>query len=430
MNNQFDDPYRQSTTQADRFAEARLAVQKAREALRNNNRSEARKLAEHAASLAPQMEDAWLVLAAIASPRASMEYLQRALKINPDSPRAHKGMQWAQQRLRESPEPENASENSAPPQGPGLTGLLPRAQSLRAQSPRAQASPNNNLEAGNKKTKRSRLYPVLLFGIGLLICIIVVWSVTASPVVASLANNNEPTPTHPAAWVQAQIAKPTHTPASQFAQTLIEPTSAPATAPLDLGNILPTALPTDLPALAPSEPPAVSPTELAASLPEDNSTPTPEAAYSGSLSLEYVADTPTAEIPTAAPASAPQTNYVSTGGERWVDVDLSEQKVYAYEGDTIVNTFIVSTGKAETPTVTGKFRVYIKLRFTDMSGPGYYLPDVPYVMYFFEGYGLHGTYWHNNFGTPMSRGCVNLSIPDAAWLFGWASVGTVVNVHD
>ena len=50
-------------------------------------------------------------------------------------------------------------------------------------------------------------------------------------------------------------------------------------------------------------------------------------------------------------------------------------------------------------------------------------------MFFRGDYGLHGTYWHNNFGTPMSRGCVNLTIDDAAWLFNWASVGTVVNVH-
>jgi lipoprotein-anchoring transpeptidase ErfK/SrfK len=64
-----------------------------------------------------------------------------------------------------------------------------------------------------------------------------------------------------------------------------------------------------------------------------------------------------------------------------------------------------------------------------MAGPGYYLPNVPYVMYFFQGYGIHGTYWHNNFGTPMSHGCVNLTIEDSAWIFDFASVGTVVFVH-
>jgi lipoprotein-anchoring transpeptidase ErfK/SrfK len=102
---------------------------------------------------------------------------------------------------------------------------------------------------------------------------------------------------------------------------------------------------------------------------------------------------------------------------------------YAYAGDTVVNSFLVSTGTWLTPTVTGKFRIWIKLRYSDMSGPDYYLPNVPYVMYFYKDYGLHGTYWHNNFGTPMSHGCVNFSIPDAAWVYDFVSEGSVVNVH-
>lgn len=65
-----------------------------------------------------------------------------------------------------------------------------------------------------------------------------------------------------------------------------------------------------------------------------------------------------------------------------------------------------------------------------MTGPDYYLPDVPYTMYFYKGYGIHGTYWHDNFGTPMSHGCVNMRTSEAAWLFDFASVGTLVNVHD
>jgi lipoprotein-anchoring transpeptidase ErfK/SrfK len=114
---------------------------------------------------------------------------------------------------------------------------------------------------------------------------------------------------------------------------------------------------------------------------------------------------------------------------RWIDVNLSQQQIYAYEGDTLVNTFIVSTGLPDTPTVTGEYRIYVKIPLQDMSGPGYYLTDVPWVMFFYEDYGFHGTYWHNNFGTPMSRGCVNLSVEDAAWLYNWASVGTPVSIH-
>jgi lipoprotein-anchoring transpeptidase ErfK/SrfK len=114
---------------------------------------------------------------------------------------------------------------------------------------------------------------------------------------------------------------------------------------------------------------------------------------------------------------------------RWVDVNLSEQRVYAFEGYHVVNEFIVSTGTWQYPTVTGTYQIYVMYRYADMAGPGYYLPNVPYVMYFYQGYGLHGTYWHNNFGTPMSHGCVNFATEDAGWIFDWASVGTVVHVH-
>ena len=150
----------------------------------------------------------------------------------------------------------------------------------------------------------------------------------------------------------------------------------------------------------------------------------------GVISAEIVVDTPTPEYvaPTEV-AAAPIPVGVDTGGEHWIDVDLSQQRVYAYAGDTVVNSFVVSTGTWQTPPVTGKYKVWVKLRSAAMSGPGYYLPDVPYIMYFYGSYGLHGTYWHNNFGTPMSHGCVNLTIPDAEWLYNFSSVGTVVNVH-
>lgn len=64
-----------------------------------------------------------------------------------------------------------------------------------------------------------------------------------------------------------------------------------------------------------------------------------------------------------------------------------------------------------------------------MTGPGYRLPHVPYVMYFYKGYALHGTYWHNNFGRPMSHGCVNLPTPIAEQLYHWAEIGTPVVVQ-
>ncbi|HUV42604.1 MAG TPA: L,D-transpeptidase [Patescibacteria group bacterium] len=116
----------------------------------------------------------------------------------------------------------------------------------------------------------------------------------------------------------------------------------------------------------------------------------------------------------------------ATDDYRWIEIDLSDQKLYAHEGDKIVYEFLVSTGKWA-PTPTGEFRVWIKLRYTKMSGgvrgtgTYYYLPNVPYTQYFYKGFGLHGTYWHNNFGHPMSHGCVNMATPDAEKLFYWTS---------
>ena len=129
----------------------------------------------------------------------------------------------------------------------------------------------------------------------------------------------------------------------------------------------------------------------------------------------------------AAPAASPSPQTVDD--ERWIDVDLTAQRLTAYEGSSPVYSALVSTGLPQTPTVVGQFRIWVKFAHDDMEGPGYYLPDVPYVMYFYRGYGLHGTYWHDNFGTPMSHGCVNLSNGDAEWLFYWASVGTRVVTH-
>ncbi|MCH7640793.1 L,D-transpeptidase [Patescibacteria group bacterium] len=116
--------------------------------------------------------------------------------------------------------------------------------------------------------------------------------------------------------------------------------------------------------------------------------------------------------------------------ERWVEIDLSEQKLKAWEGDQLFLETPVSTGLPWWPTPTGEFRIWIKLRATKMEGGEgkyyYYLPNVPYVMFFgnsevpnWKGYGLHGTYWHDDFGTQRSHGCVNLPTSVARELYYW-----------
>ena len=123
---------------------------------------------------------------------------------------------------------------------------------------------------------------------------------------------------------------------------------------------------------------------------------------------------------------------VSADGERYIEVDLSEQKLKAWDGGSLFLETPVSTGLPWWPTPQGEFRIWVKLRYTRMEGGEgryyYNLPNVPYVMYFendqvpgWRGYGLHGAYWHNAFGTPRSHGCVNLPIPEAEKLYFWAT---------
>lgn len=116
-----------------------------------------------------------------------------------------------------------------------------------------------------------------------------------------------------------------------------------------------------------------------------------------------------------------------------IEVDLTRQRVYAIENDRIVHEFIVSTGKwGWTPT--GEFTIWTKVRSQLMKGGSrelgtyYYLPNVPYVMFFYNdeiakmrGFSFHGTYWHDNFGQPMSHGCINMKTEDAKTLYEWAT---------
>ena len=113
-------------------------------------------------------------------------------------------------------------------------------------------------------------------------------------------------------------------------------------------------------------------------------------------------------------------------------VNLTNQMLYAVEGHDIVYKFLISSGKwGKTPT--GKFNIWIKLDATRMSGGSqedgtfYDLPNVPWTMFFYNedipkerGYGIHGAYWHNNFGHPMSHGCINMKIDEAKMLYDWA----------
>ncbi|GEM_PF-747100 len=116
--------------------------------------------------------------------------------------------------------------------------------------------------------------------------------------------------------------------------------------------------------------------------------------------------------------------------QRWIEVDLSNQKLIAWEGTSPVRAVLVSTGKQSTPTRVGTFAVQTKYLSTRMKGPGYDVTNVPHTMYYSGGYAIHGAYWHKRFGTPVSHGCINVALDHAEWLFKWSNVGTPVIVHE
>ena len=115
--------------------------------------------------------------------------------------------------------------------------------------------------------------------------------------------------------------------------------------------------------------------------------------------------------------------------QRWIEIDLSRQRLIAWEGNTAVYAVVISSGKSSTPTRTGTFAVETKYRVARMTGDDYDVPDVPYTMYYDGGMAIHGAYWHNLFGNPVTHGCTNVAVNHAKWLFEWASVGTPVVVH-
>jgi lipoprotein-anchoring transpeptidase ErfK/SrfK len=303
---------------------------------------------------------------------------------------------------------------------------------------------------------------VLLFVVAVavvLLSTLAAWVINLPVETASAAPASSPTPA-----AATDSSSPLPTPEPTVIPTLVAPTAIPtAVAPTAIPTtIAPTVIP---PADPPTDQPANSPTNpLSHTVQEGDTLGAIAQAYG--VSVEDLAaanglDDPdllyvgwTLIVPDGSPILP--TDSTSTAGqgpnptevpaqptpiplpaspqaineERWIDVDLSEQLLTAYEGHTPIHSYLVSTGLPDTPTPVGQFRIWIKLRYDDMAGADYYIEDVPFVMYFHEGYGLHGVTWHANFGHPMSHGCVNQPNDEAEWLFNFAGVGTLVNIHD
>jgi len=119
--------------------------------------------------------------------------------------------------------------------------------------------------------------------------------------------------------------------------------------------------------------------------------------------------------------------------EKMITVDIGKQKVFVWENGQLIKEIKASTGLIYEPTVKGSFKVRRKVAKKDMKGESkkygkYHIKDVPYILFFYQAYAIHGTYWHSNFGRRASHGCVNLPVAEAEWLYNWANIGTRVEV--
>lgn len=357
-------------------------LRQAQQAIQQGQRGEARRLLQQVLQQNPQQVAAWLLLASItANPQTAVAYVQRAAALNPTSPTVQKAMAWAQARVAQAPAPAEQSGESEMAwwQRPflrwgGVGALAVLLLLLMAGAWRLAAPPQADAEVRGV-------------------------AVTPSPVQLLAAQGGQERLIAAEATAVSQLPPQPETPAPSPTPTATPTTAVLLPKPINLQSQGPRATWT----LTPTPTPTPTPTN----------TPVPT----------FVAE-----------QRGPVTRPFGVGPkERWIDVNLTTQTLTAYEGDVPVLTTLISSGLARTPTVTGQFRIYLTYTSQTMDGRrlgyNYYLENVPYVMYFYKDYALHGTFWHNNFGTPMSHGCVNMRTSDAEWLFYWASIGTLVNVH-
>jgi lipoprotein-anchoring transpeptidase ErfK/SrfK len=335
------------------------AIQNAYRALQSGDKLIARRWAEQAAQLAPDLEEPWLILASIASPRASLAYLEQALKINPSSKRAIIGLRWAQERQRL--------------QTPAISQYT---QPVHLKAPvQKRPRPVQNTSSTLLWMLVGSLTAVLMM-VFLVAATWIAWPGHFSRVEAFIAHSTvTPTPT----------ATSTSTPTATFTDT------ATATkTPLPTRTSTSTRTPTPIPTRTPTR------------------------------------------KPTKKPTAKPKAN-----GPKRILVSISQQHLYAYQGDILVYSFVASTGRSN-GTLTGNFSILDKIPNAYSAPWGFYMPDWMGIYYAGADLenGIHSlpvltsgqVIWGNEIGKPITYGCVVLETSDANKLFNWADVGTPVQI--
>lgn len=116
--------------------------------------------------------------------------------------------------------------------------------------------------------------------------------------------------------------------------------------------------------------------------------------------------------------------------EKKILVDLKAQRLSYYLSHVRLGEFPISSGTKKWPTPAGEYKILAKKPTVNYGGPGYNYPNTKWNLMFKRGksfnFYIHGAYWHNKFGQPMSHGCVNVSYKNMPRLYNWAEVGTRV----
>lgn len=370
----------------------------------------------------------WLAFV-MPSPQDTVQLLRQVLMLEPGNERARAGLRWAKGRLGLDPNEPDPVELTPATQPKPAVGrnvppfpIQPDFGRVKRQRPVLSRGLPKPARQARRRSIRPMLFIILitsvvgLASIGLGALSFVPPDVLAAwlPAVENIPVGPEAAPAERA----VPAAQPVEAPPAALAQRFLSLSDTLGQEALDfVGSGMTNTEPPDLPQEIVQSPeiagflpqipePDAAPEALLTSL-EPSDLIGPERLATGSDALDLLDNLLLAHQP-------------AYPGEKWIEVNLTTQQVTAWEGDQPVFTFIASTGLPNTPTVQGEFHIYWKLESALMIGPGYYLPEVPYTMYFYAGYALHGTYWHHSFGQPMSHGCVNLETGNAQQLFEWA----------
>lgn len=353
----------------------------------------------------------WLAFV-LPSPQDTIRLLERVLTLDPTNERARAGLRWARERLGLPPEeiqPAATPDSQPVAASPDPSGTHDSIRSILLSEEVQQKSKKGALAHRARRTINPFIGTILIL-VGLGVIGLGLNALLFGP------------PQTLAAWIPAAVEKPV--PEARSAAPEVQDKAAVISAPPITQKSFTSGSDSIVLTKKPAKT-ALTKSHLSSEPAQAATLPTApaksEPIYVNPLKLVG----PIGPMPSTASAK------VSTGklqlayqpahpDEKWIEVNVTSQQLIAWEGEKPVMSFTVSTGLPGTPTVLGQYHIYWKLTSTLMTGYNYYLPDVPYTMYFYGGYGLHGTYWHSNFGQPMSHGCVNLKTEEAKQLFEWA----------